>query len=66
MDQLSEAKDKLVKEYAERALRRAWMLGFEAGVETGRAVATDQPLPPSVMQFVMASLDEIIGEDADK
>jgi hypothetical protein len=55
--------DEAVEDFIRRGVRRAWLKGFESGVEAVSQVTTDSPITPSVMKYLAESLEELEEED---
>jgi hypothetical protein len=61
----SEDLDRFLEEFVTKSIRKTWLRGYESGVVTGKALATGEPLPPTIFQYLMASLEVIEIEEAE-
>jgi hypothetical protein len=56
--------NRLLEESVTRSIRRAWKRGYESGVIAGRAIASGEPLPDSVMSYLITCLDDELENEA--
>jgi hypothetical protein len=55
--------NRVLEESVTRSIRKAWKRGYESGVVTGKAIASGEPLPDSVMTYLITCLDDELEED---
>jgi hypothetical protein len=63
--QTPEDLDRFLDQFVQRSIRKTWLRGYSSGVIAGKAIALGEPMPPSILQYLMATLDDSLDESLE-